>query len=217
MPVVPDEVKWQEDNELTAAPVLTEEEQDALKKRMAAMDKVLAAQQKAKYKIEVHFTHRRTGRNATAGMLSIWESGAQFHGGGDTKIYICPTARGGCDGIIPYNSQGYGYLVCPTCKKVWQGSDVDGEVIHVQTVDGWARVLLRWFVKLNHNADIYIKYPKMDIRAASRLELEKDRGGEKLAKTRAAKDVYIYTLRAIIKDSAAGGDLFNRFKSLLSA
>ena len=217
MPQVPDEVKWQQDNELDVAPVLTEEEADTLRKRMEAMDKILATQQKAKYKVEVHFTHKRTGRLPTPGMLSIWESGAQFHGGGDTKIYMCPSSLGGCDGIIPYNSQGYGFLVCPTCKKTWKGGQVDGEVVHVQTVDGWAHVLLKWFVKLQHNADIYIKYPKEDIRKASRLELEKDRGGEKLARARAAKDVYIYTLRAIIKDSANGGDLLQRFKALLSA
>lgn len=214
------EVKWGEDNSLDAAPQLTEEELDTLKKRMLAMDKLLAEQQKAKYKIELLFSSRRSGRVPYAGALSLWESGAKLHGGGDCKIYECPARAlkmGECSGIIPDASQGYGHLVCPDCKRVWKGSQVHGEVFARLTTNDWARLIYRYFVRLGHNADIYVKLPKADIRKAAELEQGRQLGGEKLIAARTRRDVYIYPLKNIIKDTASGADLLGRFKALLSA
>jgi hypothetical protein len=219
VPIIRD-VKWGEDNPIEAAPTLTEEELAILQKRMAAMDKLLAEQKKAKYKIELMFSSRRSGREAYAGALSLWESGAKLHGGGDTKIYECPAKAlkfSDCDGLIPDASQGYGHLVCPKCQKVWKGSQVHGEVFARLTTANWALLIYKYFVRLGHNADIYVKLPKADIRRAAELEQARQLGGEKLSSARTRRDVYIYPLRHIITDTSAGADLITRFKALLSA
>lgn len=220
MPRVGEEVKWGSDNNLDVAPQLTEEELDTLKKRMLAMDKILAEQKKAKYKIELLFSARRSGRAAYAGALSLWESGAKLHGGGDCKMYECPGKTlqiNECRGLIPDSSQGYGHLVCPSCQHVWKGTQVHGEVFARLTTNDWARLIYRYFVRLGHNADIYVKLPKADIRKASEQEQAKQLGGEKLAVARTKRDVYVYPLANIIKDTSNGADLLGRFKALLSA
>jgi len=66
MPVVPNEVKWGEDNSIDNAPVLTGEDKWIIQQRMAALDKILAEEQKAKYKIELFFVER-SSRKPTPG------------------------------------------------------------------------------------------------------------------------------------------------------
>ena len=219
MPVTVKEVKYGQDNDLDAAPVLTDEEQHALKKRMEAMDKLLAEAKKAKYKIELMFGHEYRTNGAYPGAVSIWESGTKLHGGGDTKVYECPARElkvSDCTGLIPDSSQGYGYLVCPNCKKVWQGNQVFGERLARLTTHGWAVLLYRFYVRLEHNADIYVKRPRRDLRQDAQAEQEKQRGGERLSKAR-KREVFIYPLKNIIKDVNAGADPIKRFKALLSA
>lgn len=220
MPELPKEIKWGEDNAIENAPVLTEEEQDTLKKKMAAMDKLLATQQIAKYKIELFFSYRRSKTRAFPGALSLWASGSKLHGGGDEKIYFCPSTErklGECNGLIPPTSQGYGHLVCPDCRHVWKGTQVKGEILAVLTNRGWAELAFKYFVRLEHNADIYVKTPRRDIRIAAHAEQEKQLAGEKLAVVRTKRELLIYPLRNIIKDSSNGADLMGRFYSLLSA
>lgn len=219
MPVL-GQLKWGEDNPIEAAPQLTEEELDTLKKRMAALDKLLAAQELAKYKIELMFEAKRSSRRPSAAALSLWGSGAKLHGGGDTKIYWCPARAlqtSPCDGLIPDSSQGYGFLVCPKCQKVWKGEQVYGELMGRASLDQWARLIYQYFVRLEYNADIYVKLPKVDIRRAAELEQGRQLGGEKLEGARALRTRYIYPLRNIIKDTAAGADLLTRFRAMLSA
>lgn len=219
MPIIKD-VKWGEDNSIEQAPELTEEEQHALKQKMEAMDKLLATQQKAKYKIELHFSYRRSSRAPFPGALSIWESGTKLHGGGDTKVYECPgqaEKKNDCTAFIPDVSTGYGYLVCPGCKTVWQGEQVHGERFAVLTTQNWARLVLNYFIRLGHNADIYVKLAQVDMRVAAHLEQQRQMGGEKLHGARTQRVPYIYPLRNIIKDTAAGSDLLERFTAFLSA
>lgn len=219
MPVTIKEVKWNQDNDLDAAPTLTEEEQHTLQKRMEAMDKLLAEAKKAKYKLEIMFGRDyRTGQ-AYPGALSIWESGAKLHGGGDTKVYECPgkaLKKNDCMGLIPDASQGYGFLVCPSCKTVWKGGQVHGEVFARLTTEGWATLLYKYWVRLGHNADLYMKRPRRDIRRAAQDEQEKQRGGELLMKSR-KRETSIYPLKNIIKDVSAGADPIKRFKAFLSS
>jgi len=214
------EVKYGEDLSIDEAPSLSEEELDILKKRMLAMDKLLAEQKVAKYKIEVMFSIRRSGRAPYAGALSLWESGAKLHGGGDVKMYFCPSeafGKGPCQGLIGGSAQGYGHLVCPDCKVVWKGSQVHGEVMACLTTDNWSRLIYKHFVRLGHNADIYMKAPRADIRAASHIEQAKQYMGEKLQGARQKRQVVIYPLRNIVKDTSTGADPLKRFKALLSS
>ena len=215
------EIKYGQDNDLSAAPTLSEEELDILKKRMAALDALLATEKKAKYKLELFFSadrHVRGSRQPHAGILSFWASGAKLHGGGDCKLYLCPGKTLGvseCIGIIPDSSQGYGYLVCPDCKTVWQGPQVHGEVLGCWTTAQWASTLYTYFRRFGHNADIYMKVPKHDIRSVTLLEQERQWKGEKLALAR-ERLLVVYPLANLIKDTATGADILGRFRAFLS-
>lgn len=218
MPIIK-EVKWGQDNDLDAVPTLTEEDQYALKKRMEAMDQLLAEAKKAKYKIELLVASDYRSGQPFVGALSIWESGAKLHGGGDTKVYECPgkeLGKSNCTGLIGDSSQGYGHLVCPDCREVWQGPQVIGERIARLSKEKWAGVLYKTYVRVGHNADIRLKRPRFDIRAAAAAEQEKQRGGDVLRRARSLETV-IYPLVNIIKDVSAGADPVLRFKALLSA
>jgi hypothetical protein len=217
---VSNEIKWGEDNPIENAPVLSEEDQDALKKKMAAMDKLLAQQQIAKYKIELFCSYRRSKVRPFPAAISLWESGSKLHGGGDEKVYECPAEKfklPPCNGIIGGLNQGYGHLVCPKCRKVWKGTQVDGERFAVLTNRGWSQLIMKFFIRLEHNADIYVKTPRSDLRIAANAEQLKQLGGEKLAAVRTKKDLIIYPLKNIIKDTSNGADLLGRFYALLSA
>jgi hypothetical protein len=219
MPII-QEVKYGEDNPIEAAPKLTEEEEVILRDRMAALDKLLSDKELAKYKIEIMFERKRSKTAPTFGMMSFWESGAKFHGGGDTKMYFCAGKKmkvNDCDIFIPDSSNGYGHLVCPRCKNVWKGEQVDGEVGAKLTMQNWAGVLLKYFMKLDARADIYMKFPKYDIRVLTQMEQDKQMMGDALAKARGDKQKCIYPLKNIIRDTAAGADLYSRFLAFLRA
>jgi hypothetical protein len=219
MPIIQD-VQYGQDNSIDKAPTLTAEEEETLKKRMVAMDKLLAEKELAKYKIEIMFEFKRSARNPTFGIMSFWESGSKLHGGGDTRIYICAgksTKKADCDAFIPDSSAGYGHLVCPNCKNVWKGDDVTGEIGARLTMQNWAVLLHKYFMKLEGNCDIYMKYPKHDIRALAALEQAKQLGGEQLAKMRKEQQRCIYPLRNIIKDVSTGSDMLTKFYAFLKA
>lgn len=219
MPIIND-VKFGQDNSIDVAPTLTAEEEEILKKRMAAMDKLLADKDLAKYKIEIMFERKRSAQNPTFGIMSFWESGSRLHGGGDTRIYICAgksTKKADCDAFIPDSSAGYGHLMCPNCRNVWKGGEVTGEIGARLTMQNWAVALHKYFMKLNGNADIYMKYPKHDIRKIAAMEQDKHLGGEQLAKMRKEQQRCIYPLRNIIKDVSMGSDIMAKFYAFLKA
>lgn len=197
-----------------------EEKRHELQKHQEDLDKIFSNKGEARYKIEVLFAHTRRTIGPTAGALSIWESGAKFHGGGDAKMYWCPgksRKKNDCTGVIPDSSNGFGYLACPTCQTVWTGDDVIGELFFKVDAWGWTDIILKHYAMLGHNADIYTKYPKVDLRAASRAEQTKQLMGEQLSKVRGERVLVIYPLANIIKDVSAGADLRNRFHAFLTA
>jgi len=219
MPII-SEVQWGKDNPVENAPTLTESELESLKKRMATMDKLLEEQGLAKFKIEAMFEQKHSVTKPTFGVLSFWQSGAKFHGGGDTKMYLCPgkdLGKSECQSFIPDASAGYGHLVCPKCGEVWRGEQVSGELGFRLSIQNWAIVLTRYFAKLEGNADIYAKYPRADIRAVAKIEQEKQHMGEKLTKARGELQKVIYPLKNIIKDTVNGADLQTRFYAFLRA
>jgi hypothetical protein len=220
MPVAKKEIKWGEDNPIENVPVLTEEERDILDKKMAAMDALFAELGKAKYKIEILFGSGLSMNKPSVGAVSFWESGSKFHGGGDAKLYMCPGAKLGksdCTQLIPDSANGYGHLVCPKCGSVWKGDDVIGEVFARMSMQHWSELILYYFNKMSHNADIRIKYPPDDIRSIAMQEQYKDLGGERLGDARRKRAVAIYPLRNIITDTSNGADLLGRFYAFLTA
>ena len=212
MPRVGEEVKWGQDNSLDVAPQLSEEELDTLKKRMLAMDELLKEKKRAKYKIEIFLSsHYRTNQHYP-GALSFWLSGSKLHGGGDEKIYLCPT----CEVLILPHAQGYGHLVCSKCGVIWKGSQVKGEIFHRNTTQHWVERLYYWFRVLDFDADFYMKRPKTDIRVAADVEQLRQLGGEKLAVAR-KREVVVYPLYHLIKDTSTGASIPSRIHAFLRA
>jgi hypothetical protein len=224
MPAISKEIKYGEDNPIELAPELTEEELDIIRQKQEALDKLLAEKGVAKYKIDLNLGRGFSVRKASHGALSFWESGKKFHGGGDTKLYICAGKMKGvneCEGFLPDTSQGYGFGFCPKCKNLWPAAEMAGEVFARLYPQGWATLILRYFVRLEMNADIRIKMLKADrmssdIRYNAEQEQERQRGGEVLAVAR-SRVTRIYTLSSIIKDTAAGADLQARILAFVQS
>jgi hypothetical protein len=209
-------------SELFASPALTKEEQIRVAERMKEIDLLLKEQKKAKYKLEVTFNRQRSNHRPFPGVITWWENANKLHGGGDAKLYMCPSkdrGKGVCEAVIPDSANGTGFIVCPTCGHVWKASEVFGEVFYNLTVQKWAEVLLSWFRKLDLDADIRIKFARDDIRHIARLEQDKQRGGELLLKARDEdrRTTSIYKLVRIIQDTSSGADLYKRLYAFLSA
>ena len=214
----PREVKWEDVDKKTQE--LSREELHNLEKKREAFDKLLEENKKAKYKIEVMFRHSRRSTGLIDGILSIWESGTKLSGEGDAKVYFCPSKtlrKGTCEAILPDVSNGFGHLVCPNCGMRWKDDEVFGEVFFKLPYEKWAEVLVTYYARTGHNSDIYLKYPKHDVRVIASKEQEKQLGGEQYAKLRSEKVLYIYRLDRIIKDTSSGSTLYDRFKALLTA
>jgi len=205
---------------LNSLAALTEEARAGLADRLVDAEKDLADRQVARYKLEVQLASHYTTLKPSAGIVSFWESGTKLHGGGDTKIYVCPgrsLGRNDCEAIIPDPSHGYGYAVCPACQTAWKGTDVHGEFAYRLSSNGWAEVLLKWFVRLGLNSDLRIKYPPDDIRSLALAEQAQQKRGSVLAGGRTRRAVRIYTMGAIITDTSAGADLYSRILAFIKA
>lgn len=211
--------KFGKDRPIDEAPVLSDEDKFEMQKRMEALDKLLATQKKAKYKLELFFGKARSMRYPVPGALSFWESGTKLHGGGDTKIYFCPgkqIGKNNCDKVIPFAFNAYGFLVCPSCKETWKGNQVIGEVFGRHSMRDWAELLYRYHLRLDQNCDIYLKHSPDDIRSVAAREQERQKGGELLVKAR-KRAQHVYPLKNIIKDTLNGADLLGRFYAFLTA
>jgi hypothetical protein len=203
---------------------MSEEEKGILEEKKKALDAVFDSGELARFKLEVMFSHRHSGRTPTPGTVTFWESGNKLHGGGDSKLYVCDSAdaelaKQGCKGFLPDSANGLRFIVCPHCQKLWNAQDVVGEVFYRLPLERWADVLLSWFRRLEMRADIRIKYAKDDIRVVSANEQEKQRMGDLLQKARSfdRRPVYIYPLKNIIKDTSSGADLRGRILAFLKA
>lgn len=201
-------------------PFMTAEEKEVLEKKQAALDKLLEEHNIAKYKIEILFAKDYSPSKPSAGVMSFWESGSKLHGGGDAILHMCPgkdLGKNNCEGFIPDASHGYGFLVCPGCQEMWQGEQVAGQLAFRLMAKDWAKVVLRYYQKLEMKADIYVKYHPGDIRTAAAKEQAKQYMGELLLSARRSRRRRIYPLANIIKDTSAGADLEGRFLAFLRA
>jgi hypothetical protein len=215
MPVAP--VLYSDTPEATPR-ILTEEEKAALAQDQVIQDLKRAAAGVAKFKIELMFTAQFSIIKPVQGVVSFWESGSKLHGGGDTIIHFCPGKRLGknqCEHYIPDPSHGYGFLVCPACNNLWNGDQVYGQVLARLTAQDWAKLLEKYYRKLDMNCDIVIKYQREDIRNAHRHRLQVD----KLADVRSAPKRLrrIYTLQSLMADMAGGSSLYDRILSFVKA
>lgn len=217
------EITWDEASvELLASPAVTPEDMATVEEKIKALDKLLGEQKLAKYKLEVMFGDDRSFHKSFGGVVTWWESGNKLHGGGDSKLYLCPGRErvgSDCESFLPDTCNGLNFIVCPRCKSLWRSEEVFGEVFYRLTMQKWADVLLSWFLKLELNCDIRIKFARDDIRSATFREQEKRMQGELLTKARSEerRSTSIYTLANIIKDTSAGAGLHGRIIAFLKA
>lgn len=207
------------DQDLAEVPELSEEEQEELKQRLKALDKLFEQEKRAKFKLELLFGKARSMHKPVPGCLSFWESGSQLHGGGDAKVYLCPgklRRKNNCQSVIPFNLTAYGRLVCPNCKEVWKDEEVIGEILGRHTMRQWAELLYTYFRQLDYSCDIYLKHAPEDVRTMAMLEQERQRGGELLAKAR-KRALHVYPLINILQDTAGGADPLGRIYAFLTA
>jgi hypothetical protein len=200
---------------------LTPEEKIAVERKRQALNELLSEDKilKAKYKIELHVGKDRSSRGEKAfpGSLTVFTSGAALSGGGDTILYPCPDDR--CPGFIPMEliSSTMEIAGCPKCKQIWKQRELKEMRLFILPVQKWAYVLARYFIRLNHHADLYLKEHPKDIRSATRSERERDRGGTELRMARSSVKPVIYTLDRIYKDLANGAEIESRFRAFLVA
>lgn len=194
---------------------ISDAEQALVSKKMEALDKFFAKRLDAKYKVEVLFGKERSTWKPCAGALSIYLSGTKLHGGGDEKLYLCP--RKDCGGVIFPNERLGGTVMCRKCEVMQAENDLVGELLFRLTPKDWAHVILKYYVKLDHNADIYLKYHPTDIRYKAAMEIARNRGGEEINKARKNRGLHIYPLNRIVRDVSNGADLYDRFLSFITA
>lgn len=182
----------------------------------------------AKYKIEIHFGKNRTSTGPNVGAISVFESGNRLNGEGDELMYICAerdtglalnmpgvsdreVKRGhnGCGGFVPGGLLKSGFASCPHCGNIVISEQMTSTILFNLSTDDLVDRVVRWFDKLEANADIYVKYHPTDIRYQALVD------AHGLDKGRMLRGLTIYPLKNIIKDISNGSSTRSRFKALL--
>lgn len=172
---------------------------------------------RAKWKIEVQFSNKRTTFGPNLFGLSVWESGRRLNGGGDDLTFWClnsdedANAKEGCGGIIISDNVKGSVAYCPHCKRAVNAEKLTQLRIGNMTHQNLAIELEKLFRKLDSSADIYLKFDRADIRV---IAMEKDKGTEVANRLRG---LHIYPLKNILKDTANGASLQARFKAFLTS
>lgn len=207
--------KLQERIEEKGAEELNPAEIAAVQAQKEALDKFFAKRIIAGYKIEVEFGEGRSTWKHFPGVVSLYLSGTKLHGGGDEKLYTCP--RDDCKGIIFPGERLGASVHCRKCQMMWPETEIVGERLYRLSPNDWATVIHRYFVQLEHNADIYLKYHPTDIRYQTAMELARNRGGEAVNKARNNRGLHIYPLKRIIQDTSNGADLYKRILAFIKS
>ena len=196
---------------------LSESDAKALEERFKALEKLLREQVRAKYKIEVQFGKGRSSLSHKhfPGLISIYLSGTKLNGGGDEKVYMCPSE--GCKGLINPKHRLEGVVVCEKCNRAHDEQDLIGEKLFRLTPPNWAQAILNHFIMAEHNADVYSKVHPTDVRYQTMMEIARNRGGEEIGKARKNRGLLLYPLRNIITDTKNGADLYKRFLAFVTA
>lgn len=188
---------------------------------------------RAGYKIEITFGPDRSTFKEYPALISLWESGKHFHGGGDSLMYLCFDCENidprsswkhlmvildkkeesvkGCGGSVPAASMSGGFGFCPSCQKVVNAERLTNPLPFVGTTQELAGLVARIFRSLKTNADIYCKYHPTDFRYQA---METAKG---LETARRLRGMFIYPLARILKDTAAGAALETRLCAFFNA
>lgn len=168
---------------------------------------------RAKYKIEVMFVKGRTTQGPNLCGIQIWESGRRLNGDGDDMTYWCLSTNGaeGCGEVIISDNIKGGFAFCPGCKRMVNAELLTNMKIGKPTSKELAKALESTFRRLGSNADVYLKFHKTDIRYIAMAKAK----GEAVA--RKNKGMHIYPLKNILRDTANGAALADRFHSFLTS
>jgi len=204
----------------TIEKTLSVEEEANLEKAKEAVDRFHQALMDSKltgmYKMELHLHEDRSRTRPYGGLLVFTTSGTKLDGEGDEKVYICPDDK--CESPLPPASRLFGgRLVCPNCEMVWDEKRVTGEIYFKLPERKWAQVLEKWFLKLSGNADVLVKQHKAQLRDKTFQELAKPSEGVLVNSARNVRGPLVYPLKHIIKDTANGSSLQDRFLAFLRA
>jgi len=186
----------------------------------------------APYKIELHFGKGRTNEK-TYGAMVCWESGKEFHGGGDQQMFLCPYDD--CSRFFPGEFVVHHLAICPHCKRemyrdrkirmvAMQEEGMDDRPVMAtmymfsspvkDLADLLANVwgsMLQDHVGQDAGADVYLKYHPADIRVRQIAQ------AKQLDIARARRVPVIYPFANIVKDTSAGMTVAKAFHAFLTA
>lgn len=214
------------------SPSVSDEELAEWRDRMKLFEGRGADKPVAKYKLELQFGTKHTVRWLPYGTITIWENASHFNGGADALLYCCPGRHlkvNDCEAVIPVNTEQIvptksggrkipaKVVICPTCFMAWRQNQIIGEHFYRLSMEKWADVVHRWYIRLSLDADIRIKYNYDDIRVAAEKEQDKELRGDVLEKARssARRKPRVYPLENVIRDVNAGADLRKRILAFL--
>lgn len=192
---------------------------------------------RAGHKIQINFGPGRSALKDFKTLITIWESGKFFHGGGDGHMYLCmdhkiferdnttpPSAlpvmrkmqkegrtEWGCGSPIGAADIRGPVAMCPGCTNMIHIQELTGQVPFYGSVTELAELVTIIFHKLKDDADIYCKYDRKDIR----YEMQVARDG--VDRAHQLRGLLIYPLNRIITDTANGSSIESKFKSLFLA
>lgn len=187
------------------------------------MKKLLPTEERAKFLLEIMFTDERSLHRPFPGMLMVWSNGGFAHGGGDEKVYLCPSKveRGGhtkvCAAPLPISLIKHNLGICLSCKQPSRDKNFVGEVFFKLPMQHWVTVLTRYYALLESNCDIKLSLLRGDLRRTAGREQERELRGESLEKIRRPREHVRYALKDIIKDTRSGATLEAAFKAYLTS
>lgn len=211
-------------DDVYVSPSVSDEELAAWRDRLKLFEGKGTDKPVATYKLEIQFGVSHHVHGSTYGTITVWENGSHFNGYGDALLYQCPGQRllgNGCDAVVDPEAtkilvdgkrRPAKVVICRSCYVSWKPEDLIGQTFYRLPIESWADVVYRWYLRLNMDADIRVKYNYDDIRVASQKEQEKELRGEVLnrARSSARRKPRVYPLENIIRDVSAGADLRKR-------
>lgn len=200
------------------------------------ISKILGGDVRAAHKIQVNFGPGRSALKDFKALVTLWESGKFFHGGGDGQMYTCmdhrvfnnnsttpPTALPllrrmmkertdyGCGGPITGADIRGPIARCPTCLNMIPAEYLTGQMPFFGSATQLAELVTILFHKLKDNADIYCKYDRTDIR----YEMQKAKDGAE--KAHQLRGLFIYPFYRIMQDIGGGASIEGRFRAFFLA
>ena len=192
---------------------------------------------RAGHKIQINFGPGRSVRKEFKALLTMWESGKFFHGGGDGVMYMCldhrifekdnttpPSAlpllrrmqkdgrtEWGCGSPITAADIRGSVAMCPGCKNMIPIDYLTGQIPFFGSIEELAAMLAILFHRLKDDADLYCKYDRSDIR----YETQVKKNGADIAHR--LRGLLIYPLYRILQDVGVGSSLESRFLAFIKA